>query len=174
MILELNGKIPDTKKAAFIAETAVIIGDVVLEEGVSVWYGAVLRGDGDSIKIGKNSNVQDNTVVHVDPGNPVSVGENVTIGHQCIIHGCSIGDNCLIGMGAIVMNGAKVGDDCLVGAGALLTENKEFPEGSMIIGSPAKIRSEVSEDGKQLIRESAEHYVNESRVYSRLVDPAQK
>ena len=132
MIKELNGKMPETDKASFIAENATIIGDVKLEEGTTIWYGAVIRGDGDSIRIGKNTNIQDNCVVHVDPDNPVSIGEGVTIGHSCIIHGCTIGDNCLIGMGSIIMNGAKIGDNCLVGAGALITENKEFPAGSKI------------------------------------------
>ena len=157
---------PETERASFIAENATIIGDVVLDEGTTVWYGAVIRGDGDSVRIGKNTNIQDNTVVHVDPGNPVVIGENVTIGHQCIIHGCTIGSNCLIGMGTIIMNGAKIGDNCLVGAGALITENKEFPAGSKILGSPAKIKSEVSEKDIELIQYSAEHYIREAAIYS--------
>ena len=168
MILELNGKRPDTERAAFIAENATIIGDVTLEEGVSVWYGAVIRGDGDSIVIGRNSNIQDNTVVHVDPGNPVRIGEGVTVGHQCIIHGCTIGDNCLIGMGAIVMNGAEIRENSLVGAGALVTERKEFPENSLIMGSPAKVKSEAAEETMKLIKDSAEHYIKEAQLYSEL------
>ena len=166
MIKELNGKMPETDKASFIAENATIIGDVKLEEGTTVWYGAVIRGDGDSIRIGKNTNIQDNTVVHVDPDNPVSIGEGVTIGHSCIIHGCTIGDNCLIGMGSIIMNGAKIGDNCLVGAGALITENKEFPAGSKIIGSPAKIKSEVTEKDLELIKYSADYYMKDAEMYS--------
>ena len=166
MIMELNGKRPETEKASFIAENATIIGDVKLEEGTTVWYGAVIRGDGDSIRIGKNTNIQDNTVVHVDPDNPVSIGEGVTIGHSCIIHGCTIGDNCLIGMGSIIMNGAKIGDNCLVGAGALITENKEFPSGSKIIGSPAKMKSEVTEKDLELIRYSADYYLKDAANYS--------
>ena len=166
MIMELNGKRPETEKASFIAENATIIGDVKLEEGTTVWYGAVIRGDGDSIRIGKNTNIQDNTVVHVDPDNPVSIGEGVTIGHSCIIHGCTIGDNCLIGMGSIIMNGAKIGDNCLVGAGALITENKEFPSGSKIIGSPAKMKSEVTEKDLELIRYSADYYIKDAAIYS--------
>ena len=166
MIMELNGKRPETEKASFIAENATIIGDVKLEEGTTVWYGAVIRGDGDSIRIGKNTNIQDNTVVHVDPDNPVSIGEGVTIGHSCIIHGCTIGDNCLIGMGSIIMNGAKIGDNCLVGAGALITENKEFPSGSKIIGSPAKMKSEVTEKDLELIRYSADYYMKDAEMYS--------
>lgn len=166
MIMELNGKRPETEKASFIAENATIIGDVKLEEGTTVWYGAVIRGDGDSIRIGKNTNIQDNTVVHVDPDNPVVIGENVTIGHSCIIHGCTIGDNCLIGMGSIIMNGAKIGDNCLVGAGALITENKEFPSGSKIIGSPAKMKSEVTEKDLELIKYSADYYMKDAEMYS--------
>lgn len=171
MILELNDKKPYIEKAAFLAENATIIGDVTLKEGVSVWYGAVLRGDEDSIVIGKDTNVQDNTVVHADPDNPVVVGERVTIGHQCIIHGCMIGDDCLIGMGAIIMNGAKIGKNCIVGAGALVTERKEFPDGSVIIGSPAKIKSEVDEAGLKLIRESAEDYIRGAKLYSENAAP---
>lgn len=166
MIMELNGKRPETEKVSFIAENATIIGDVKLEEGTTVWYGAVIRGDGDSIRIGKNTNIQDNTVVHVDPDNPVVIGENVTIGHSCIIHGCTIGDNCLIGMGSIIMNGAKIGDNCLVGAGALITENKEFPSGSKIIGSPAKMKSEVTEKDLELIKYSADYYMKDAEMYS--------
>ena len=166
MIKELNGKMPETDKASFIAENATIIGDVKLEEGTTIWYGAVIRGDGDSIRIGKNTNIQDNCVVHVDPENPVVIGENVTIGHSCIIHGCRIGDNCLIGMGSIIMNGAKIGDNCLVGAGALITENKEFPSGSKIIGSPAKIKSEVTEKDLELISYSADYYLKDAANYS--------
>lgn len=166
IIKELNGKMPDIEKAAFIAENATIIGNVKLEEGTTVWYGAVIRGDGDSICVGKNTNIQDNTVVHVDPDNPVAIGENVTIGHSCIIHGCTIGNNCLIGMGTIIMNGAKIGDNCLVGAGALITENKEFPAGSKILGSPAKIKSEVSESDMVLIKESAEYYIEDAALYN--------
>lgn len=166
MIKELNGKMPETDKASFIAENATIIGDVKLEEGTTIWYGAVIRGDGDSIRIGKNTNIQDNCVVHVDPDNPVSIGEGVTIGHSCIIHGCTIGDNCLIGMGSIIMNGAKIGDNCLVGAGALITENKEFPAGSKIIGSPAKIKSEVTEKDLELIKYSADYYMKDAEMYS--------
>jgi len=166
MIMELNGKRPETEKASFIAENATIIGDVKLEEGTTVWYGAVIRGDGDSIRIGKNTNIQDNTVVHVDPDNPVSIGEGVTIGHSCIIHGCTIGDNCLIGMGSIIMNGAKIGDNCLVGASALITENKEFPSGSKIIGSPAKMKSEVTEKDLELIKYSADYYMKDAEMYS--------
>lgn len=166
MIMELNGKRPETEKASFIAENATIIGDVKLEERTTVWYGAVIRGDGDSIRIGKNTNIQDNTVVHVDPDNPVSIGEGVTIGHSCIIHGCTIGDNCLIGMGSIIMNGAKIGDNCLIGAGALITENKEFPAGSKIIGSPAKIKSEVTEKDLELISYSADYYLKDAANYS--------
>ena len=166
MISEFNGKTPDLEKATFVAETATIIGDVRAEEGSSIWYGAVLRADDNMICIGKNTNVQDNTVVHVEPEWPVVIGDNVTIGHACIIHGCEIGENCLIGMGAIIMNGAKIGKNSIVGAGALVTENKEFPEGSLIMGSPAKVKSEVRPDSIELIEYSSDRYVREAKSYA--------
>ncbi|MBR3243183.1 MAG: gamma carbonic anhydrase family protein [Parasporobacterium sp.] len=168
MILSFNGKTPDLGSAAFVAENATLVGDIQVGEGASIWYGAVLRGDNDPIRIGKNTNIQDNTVVHVDEGYPVLIGDDVTIGHSCIIHGCEIGDRCLIGMGAIIMNGAKIGKNSIVGAGALVTENKEFPEGSLIVGSPAKVKSEVTEDSLNLIDYSSSHYVREAAVYSNL------
>ncbi len=123
----------------WIAPTAVVAGNVILKKNASVWFGAVLRGDNDPIVIGENSNVQDNSVLHTDIGSPLIIGDNVTVGHMVMLHGCTIGDGTLIGIGSIVLNGAKIGKNCLVGAGALITENKEFPDGSMILGSPAKV-----------------------------------
>ncbi len=171
MILELENQKPDTEKAAFIAENATIVGAVTLDEGASVWYGAVLRGDGDTIYVGKNTNIQDNVVLHVDPDHPIHIGDRVTVGHGCIIHGCTIGDDTLIGMGAIIMNGAKVGRNCLVGAGALITEGKEFPDGSLIMGTPAKVKSEVTEAQLIDIKESAEFYVEDSAKYAKAFRP---
>lgn len=165
MIYELDNHRPDIEKAAFVADNASIIGDVTLDEGASIWFGAVLRGDGDEIRIGKDTSIQDNTVVHVEPGRKVLVGDRVTVGHNCIIHGCTIGDDSLIGMGAIIMNDVKIGKNCLVGAGALVTEGKEFPDGSLIIGSPAKVKSEISDELLRSIKESAEVYVEESAKY---------
>jgi carbonic anhydrase/acetyltransferase-like protein (isoleucine patch superfamily) len=123
----------------WIAPNAVVAGRVILKKNASVWFGAVLRGDNDPIIIGENSNVQDNSVLHTDVGSPLTIGDNVTIGHMVMLHGCTIGDGALIGIGSIVLNGAKIGKNCLVGAGALITEGKEFPDGSMILGAPAKV-----------------------------------
>jgi len=128
----------------WIAPNAVVAGHVILKKNASVWFGAVLRGDNEPITIGENSNVQDNSVLHTDIGSPLTIGANVTIGHMVMLHGCTIGDGTLIGIGAIVMNGAKIGKNCLVGAGALITEGKEFPDGSMILGSPAKAVRELT------------------------------
>jgi carbonic anhydrase/acetyltransferase-like protein (isoleucine patch superfamily) len=128
----------------WIAPNAVVAGHVILKKNASVWFGAVLRGDNEPIIVGENSNVQDNSVLHTDMGSPLTIGANVTVGHQVMLHGCSIGDGALIGIGAVVLNGAKIGRNCLVGAGALITENKEFPDGTMILGSPAKVVRELS------------------------------
>ena len=128
----------------WIAPTAVVAGNVILKKNASVWFGAVLRGDNDPIVIGENSNIQDNSVLHTDIGSPLIIGDNVTVGHMVMLHGCTIGDGTLIGIGSIVLNGAKIGKNCLVGAGALITENKEFPDGSMILGSPAKVVRELA------------------------------
>jgi carbonic anhydrase/acetyltransferase-like protein (isoleucine patch superfamily) len=128
----------------WIAPNAVVAGHVILKKNASVWFGAVLRGDNDPITIGENSNVQDNSVLHTDVGSPLTIGDNVTVGHMVMLHGCTVGDGTLIGIGSIVLNGAKIGKNCLVGAGALITENKEFPDGSMILGSPAKVVRELA------------------------------
>lgn len=143
-----------------IYEGAKIVGDVNLDKNVSVWYNAVIRGDIEPISIGENSNVQDNCVVHVSKDCPVNIGKNVSVGHGAIIHGCTIEDNVLIGMGAIILNGAKISKNCLVGAGALVTENKEFPEGSLIIGSPAKAVKQLSPEQIKGIQDNADEYVN--------------
>ena len=128
----------------WIAPNAVVAGHVILKKNASVWFGAVLRGDNEPIIVGENSNIQDNSVLHTDVGSPLTIGDNVTVGHMVMLHGCSIGDGTLIGIGSIVLNGAKIGKNCLVGAGALITENKEFPDGSMILGSPAKVVRELA------------------------------
>ena len=140
-IYELNGQAPDLPASGnyFIAETATVIGKVRLLEGASVWFGAVLRGDNEWIEIGENSNVQDNATCHTDLGFPLSVGKNCTIGHNVVLHGCTLEDGALVGMGAIVMNGARIGRSSIVGAGAVITEGKQFAEHSMIIGAPARL-----------------------------------
>ena len=138
---KLGDKVPTLPGADeyWIAPNAMVIGNVILKKNASVWFGAVLRGDNEAITVGENSNVQDNSVLHTDFGSPLTIGANVTVGHMVMMHGCTIGDGSLIGIGSIILNGAKIGKNCLVGAGALITEGKEFPDGSMILGSPAKV-----------------------------------
>ena len=138
---------------------------MTLAEDVSVWFGVVVRGDTETITVGKGSNIQDNSVLHADHGKPLVVGENVTVGHQVMLHGCSIGDNSLIGIQAVVLNGAKIGKNCLVGAGSLVTEGKEFPDGSMILGSPAKVVRQLSTEQIEALKMSAQHYVDNARRY---------
>ncbi len=142
-----------------IFDGAKLIGNVEMKDNVSIWYNAVLRGDIEPITIDENSNVQDNCVVHVSKNYPVKIGKNVSVGHGAIVHGCTIEDNVLIGMGAIILNGAHIEKNCLVGAGALVTENKTFPEGSLIIGSPAKAIRQLTEEEIESITENATHYV---------------
>src|SRR5690349_12749127 len=140
-IYELDGQAPELPPDSkyFIADTATVIGKVRLQESASVWFGAVLRGDNEWIEIGENSNVQDNATCHTDPGFPLSIGKNCTVGHNVILHGCTLEDGALVGMGSIVMNGAKIGRGSVVGAGAVITEGKEFPEHSLIIDAPARV-----------------------------------
>jgi carbonic anhydrase/acetyltransferase-like protein (isoleucine patch superfamily) len=151
----------------WIAPTASVIGDVVLGEDVGVWFGAVLRGDNERLTIGARSNLQEGVTLHTDAGFPLTVGEGCTIGHNAILHSCTIGDNCLIGMGAIVLNGARIGDNCLVGAGALVTENKSFPAGSLIVGSPAKAVRELDAKTIAALKDSARRYAENWKRYAR-------
>ena len=138
-LYQLGEHIPQIHETAHIADSADVIGQVEMAENSSVWYGVVVRADTDRIRIGRGSNIQDNSVLHTDAGIELVIGENVTVGHQCMLHGCSIGDGSLIGIGAIVLNRARIGRHCIVGAGALVTEGKEFPDYAMILGSPAKV-----------------------------------
>ena len=147
----------------YIADGAVVKGRVSIGEDSGVWYNATVRGDLEPIAIGAGSNVQDNAVVHVDPGFPVSIGDRVTIGHGAIIHGCTIGDDCLIGMGAIILNGAVIGKGSIVGAGALVTQNVQIPEGSMVYGSPAKVVRQVRPQELEASRKNAREYVQLAR-----------
>ena len=151
--------------SAWVADSAQVMGNVVLAEDSSVWFGAVLRGDTETITVGKGSNIQDGSVLHADVGFPMMVGEHVTVGHQVMLHGCTIGDESLIGIGATVLNGAKIGRNCLVGAGALVTEGKEFPDGSMILGSPARVMRMLSPEQIEGLRRSARHYVENAERY---------
>ena len=149
----------------WVAEEAVLIGDVKIEEMVSIWFGAVLRGDNERITIGTGSNVQENTVMHTDPGYPLTIGAGCTIGHKAMLHGCEIGENTLIGMGAIVLNGAKIGRDCLIGAGALVTEGKVIPDGSLVVGSPAKVVKALDAETIEKLKGSALGYQSKMERY---------
>lgn len=153
--------------AYWIAPTATVIGKVRLGAGVGVWFGAVIRGDGEPIVIGENTNIQEQTVIHTDPGFPVTVGAGCTIGHRAIVHGCTIGDHVLIGMGAIVLNGAMIGDDCLIGAGALIPEGREIPPGSLVLGMPGKVVRPLSADEIARNRSAAAHYVANWKRFAR-------
>jgi carbonic anhydrase/acetyltransferase-like protein (isoleucine patch superfamily) len=144
----------------WIAPNAQVMGNVVLKKNASVWFGAVLRGDNDPIILGENSNVQDNSVLHTDYGSPLVIGANVTIGHMVMMHGCTIGDGALIGIGAIVLNGAKIGKNCLVGAGSVIPEGKEFPDNVMILGTPGRVVRELALDQAARIGFGAQHYVD--------------
>jgi carbonic anhydrase/acetyltransferase-like protein (isoleucine patch superfamily) len=149
----------------WIAPNAVVLGNVVLKKNASIWFGAVLRGDNDPITVGENSNIQDGSVLHTDTGSPLTIGANVTVGHQVMLHGCTIGDNSLVGIGSIILNGAQVGRNCLIGAGALITENKVIPDNSMVLGSPGKVVREVSEQQVMVLTGSALHYVANWKRY---------
>ena len=165
----LGGRAPGFGDSVWIAPDANVIGAVTLGANVGIWFGAVLRGDNEPIVIGNDTNLQEHTMVHTDPGFPVTVGNGCTIGHRALLHGCSIGDNTLIGMGAIVLNGARIGNNCLVGAGALVTEGKSFPDGTLILGSPARIVRELDEKAIAGLRASAANYVaNAKRFKSEL------
>ncbi|WP_382159305.1 gamma carbonic anhydrase family protein [Hydrogenophaga sp. ANAO-22] len=164
-IYELDGVAPRMAESAWVADSAQVMGNVVLGENSSVWFGAVLRGDTETITLGEGSNIQDGSVMHADVGFPLSVGKHVTVGHQVMLHGCTIGDESLIGIGATVLNGAKIGRNCLVGAGSLVTEGKEFPDGSMIIGSPAKVVKSLTPEQIEGLRRSAGHYIENAARY---------
>jgi carbonic anhydrase/acetyltransferase-like protein (isoleucine patch superfamily) len=163
-ILSVNGESPVIASSAFVAAGARVIGAVTLGTQASVWYNAVLRADGDSITVGAGSNLQDNVSVHVDRGSPVVIGENVSVGHNAVVHGCTIGDGSLIGMGAVVLNGAKIGAGCLVAGGAVVLENADIPAGSLVAGVPAKVRRELSEQEKAGLLENARIYREEHRL----------
>ena len=164
-IYELDGLAPQLGEGAWVADSAQVIGDVQLAEGASVWFGAVLRGDNETMRIGKGTNIQEGSVIHSDPGYPVTLGDNVTIGHQVMLHGCTVGDGTLIGIKAVVLNGAKIGRNCIVGASALVTEGKEFPDGSMILGAPATAVRELTPEQQAGLPRIAEHYVANAKRF---------
>ncbi|MEN9396813.1 MAG: hypothetical protein RLZ81_1343 [Pseudomonadota bacterium] len=164
-LYELDGVTPELAGSAWVADSAQVIGRVTLAQDVSIWFGTVVRGDTETIRIGRGSNIQDACVLHADMGKPLTVGEDVTVGHQVMLHGCTIGDGSLIGIGAVVLNGARIGKNCIVGAGSLVTEGKEFADGSMIMGSPAKVVRELSAEQKQGLVNSAQMYVLNARRF---------
>ena len=168
-IFELDGEAPDLPSDGryWIADSAVVIGRVRLKTDASVWFNAVLRGDNEWIELGERSQIQDNAMLHTDPGFPLTIGENCVIGHNVVLHGCRIAANSLIGMGAVVLNGAKIGRNCLVGAGAVVTEGKEFADNSLIVGSPARVVRALDEKAAQGIADGAEIYVRRLRQYAK-------
>ncbi|KZY35461.1 gamma carbonic anhydrase family protein [Roseovarius sp. HI0049] len=164
-IYTLDGHTPQLAEDTWVAPDANLIGQVILEEGASVWFCATLRGDNEPITIGRGSNVQENCVLHTDMGFPLMVGENCTIGHKVMLHGCTLGNNTLIGMGATILNGAKIGNNCLIGAGALITEGKEIPDGSLVMGAPGKIVRQLDDKAMASLEFSARHYQENMRRY---------
>lgn len=165
MIKNFNDKQPKIHNDVYLSETCVIIGDVVIEKNSNIWFGSVLRGDVEFIHIGENSNIQENSVLHGAKNYPTVVGRGCTIGHCAIIHGCTIGDNTLIGMGSCILNGAKIGKNSIVGANSLVTQNKEFEDGVLILGNPAKIVRKLTDEEIEANRASAINYVNLSKEY---------
>ncbi len=164
-IYQIDDAIPRIHESAWVADSAQVMGRVILEQDASIWFGAVLRGDNEPIHIGQGSNIQDGSVLHSDIGQPMTVGQYVTVGHQVMLHGCTIGDGCLIGIQSVILNGAKIGKNCLVGAGSLVTEGKEFPEGSMILGSPAKVVRQLTPEQIANIRRNVLGYVDNARRF---------
>ena len=164
-IYELDGVAPQVAASSWVADSAQVMGKVVLGADASVWFGTVVRGDTEAITIGAGSNVQDASVLHADAGQPLLIGERVTVGHKVMLHGCTIGDESLIGIGAVVLNGAKIGKHCLVGAGSLVTEGKEFPDGSMILGSPARVVRQLTPEQIEGLRNSARGYMDNARRF---------
>ena len=164
-LYEVAGRSPQVAQTAWVADSAQVMGRVRLAAGASVWFGCVLRGDVDDISIGEESNIQDGSVLHVDPGVPLHVGARVTVGHKAMLHGCTVGDESLIGIGAVVLNGARIGRHCLVGAGALVTEGKEFADGSLIVGAPARVVRQLTPEEIEGLRHSAQHYVENAERF---------
>jgi len=160
-IYELDGARPELPASGkyWVAESAEVMGRVILRENASIWYGCVLRGDNDPIIVGENSNIQDLSVLHTDHGYPITIGANVTVGHRVVLHACTIGDDTLIGMGSTILNRAKIGKNCIIGANTLISEGKEIPDNSLVMGAPGKVVKEVSPQQVQMIRMSAIHYV---------------
>ncbi len=164
-IYEVDGVAPQIAETAWVADSAQVMGDVVLGDEVGIWFDVVVRGDTATITVGARTNIQDMSVLHADVGMPLTIGSGVTVGHQAVLHGCTVGDDSLIGIGAIVLNGARIGKGCLVGAGALVTEGKAFPDGCMILGSPAKVVRQLTPEQLQGLRTSADQYVANAKRF---------
>ena len=164
-LYQLDDERPQLADSAWVADSAQLIGQVELDEDASVWFGAILRGDAERLRVGKGSNVQDASVLHADPGYPLVLGDHVSVGHQVMLHGCTVGDGTLIGIQAVVLNGARIGRHCLVGAGALITEGKEFPDGSMILGAPARVVRPLTAEQIAGLQRIAEHYVENAKRF---------
>ena len=171
MIYALGDVSPQIDDTAWVAPGCHVIGNVVLGAEASIWFGTTIRGDNDPIIVGKGSNVQENCVLHTDPGCPLTIGAGCTIGHKAMLHGCTIGDNSLVGMGATVLNGAVIGKNCLIGAGALVTENKVIPDGSLVMGVPAKVIRDLDDGAIAKLRASAAHYAQNAARFQRDLTP---
>ena len=169
MIYNFENKTLKSEGQNWIAPIAVIIGDVILKKNTSVWFNAVLRGDIETITVGEGSNIQDGSVLHTDPGYPLNIGSGVTIGHTVTLHGCSIDNDSLIGIGSIILNNAKIGKNCIIGAKTLITENKVIPDNSLVIGSPGKIIRKITEDEIVHIKENAKHYIENWKKYAKII-----
>ena len=165
-IYSLDGVRPDIADNAYVAPSAQIIGNVKMADHSSVWFGAVIRGDNDLIEIGARTNIQDNSVLHTDPGIPLTIGDGVIVGHRVMLHGCKIGENTLIGIGATILNGAKIGKNCIIGAHSLITEGKVIPDGSMVVGSPGRIIKSLTEQHFQMLRINSEVYVANAKRFN--------
>jgi carbonic anhydrase/acetyltransferase-like protein (isoleucine patch superfamily) len=164
-IYQLGERVPDIDPSAYITDSANVIGNVRIEANANIWFGVTIRGDNELITVGENSNVQEASVLHTDPGFPLTIAKNVTVGHQAMLHGCTIGEGSLIGIQAVILNGAKIGKNCLVGAGALVTEGKEFPDNSLIIGTPAKVARTLSEEDIARLSGISSNYVTRGQFY---------
>jgi carbonic anhydrase/acetyltransferase-like protein (isoleucine patch superfamily) len=165
-LYNLGDRFPVLAPTAYVAPSADLIGDVRVGERASIWFGAVIRADNTSIAVGADTNVQDGAICHSDSGFPLTIGARVTVGHQAILHGCAIEDDCLIGMGARILNGAVVEPECIIGAGSLITEGKRFSSGSLVIGAPARVVRQITDEERQLLRASAIHYAQKAARYA--------
>ena len=169
MLYDLENKKIQNSGDNWVAPNANVIGDVTLEKNTSIWFNATLRGDIENIYVGEGSNIQDGSVLHTDPGYPLKIGKNVTVGHLVMLHGCTIGDNSLIGIGAVILNNAKIGNNCVIGAKALITENKEIPDNSLVVGSPGRVIRKLTEDEIKAVKENAIRYQENWKKYSKSI-----